>query len=254
MESDWRDDVLENISSLSAINLYDVLEVTNTDDLSQIKKQYRKLALKYHPDKGGDDNDKFELINLAYHILSDEELRQKYNDIYEGFADFSKLKDNAFHTVKEASENDHKQFQTLVEQLNKKHGYDANEEWKPEEVFRKKLTLEDQRSQFEKELKEMPKLSQTDFSKRFEEGRVVDAEPTNELIAYAGGGTLSNCTYLNDFEQLYDNTGSLDDNFQLPTLGKFVEDDTSLEARMKQYEQDGLKLAGLTKNSKVTID
>jgi|APGre2960657404_1045060.scaffolds.fasta_scaffold01421_2 hypothetical protein len=253
MDTDWRDDVIDNIQSLSTVNLYELLEIEKTDDSTLIKKQYRKLALKYHPDKATNDSDKFELINLAYHILSDEELRSKYNDIYEGFSDFERLKDTAFHTVKEAKADDHKIFNSLVEQLNKKHGYDENETWKPEEIYRRKITLEDERSKFEKELQEQPKLSKTDFSRRFEENRIIDEQHdiNNELVAYEGSkGTLSNCVFLNDFEQLYDDKGSLEDNFSLPTLGQYVEDNTSLQVRMKQYEDEGKRLADLTKTSK----
>lgn len=58
---------------------YDTLGVSKgaTDD--EIKKSYRKLAHKYHPDKAGGDEKKFKEINEAYQVLSDKAKRQQYD-------------------------------------------------------------------------------------------------------------------------------------------------------------------------------
>jgi len=58
--------------------LYETLEVEKTATAAQIKKAYRKLAVKHHPDKGGDEH-KFKEISAAYEILSDEEKRKNYD-------------------------------------------------------------------------------------------------------------------------------------------------------------------------------
>jgi DnaJ family protein A protein 2 len=60
------------------MNYYDILRVEKTATLSQIKKAYRKLALKEHPDKGGDEK-KFINIAKAYEVLSDSEKRTRYD-------------------------------------------------------------------------------------------------------------------------------------------------------------------------------
>jgi len=58
--------------------LYEVLGVEKDADAKEIKKAYRKLAVKHHPDKGGDEH-LFKEINAAYEILSDEEKRKLYD-------------------------------------------------------------------------------------------------------------------------------------------------------------------------------
>lgn len=61
---------------------YETLEVDTTADESKIKRQYYLLARKYHPDKNPGDAEaaeKFKTVAEAYQVLSDPELRAKYN-------------------------------------------------------------------------------------------------------------------------------------------------------------------------------
>ncbi|WP_419726565.1 molecular chaperone DnaJ [Terrisporobacter petrolearius] len=61
---------------------YDVLGVGKSADATEIKKAYRKLAMKYHPDKNPGDKEaeeKFKEINEAYEVLSDETKRKNYD-------------------------------------------------------------------------------------------------------------------------------------------------------------------------------
>ena len=63
------------------MNFYNILEVSHSATTKEIKKSYRSLAKKYHPDKNnGKYNDvQIKNINLAYEILSDEKLRTEYD-------------------------------------------------------------------------------------------------------------------------------------------------------------------------------
>jgi len=67
---------------MTEMDYYEVLEVSRDCTGAELKKAYRKLALKYHPDRNPDDGEaeeKFKLINEAYQVLSDEEKRAIYD-------------------------------------------------------------------------------------------------------------------------------------------------------------------------------
>ncbi|KAI8390266.1 DnaJ domain-containing protein [Blakeslea trispora] len=95
--------------STTALDYYQVLNISSDSSEQDIKKAYRKLALKYHPDKNSsaDASEKFKAISEAYEILSDPEKRRVYdnrdnmqysnnhNEFHNPFAGF------AFHSPEE---------------------------------------------------------------------------------------------------------------------------------------------------------
>jgi len=66
---------------------YKILGVSEHADAAAIKRAYRELARKYHPDIGGKANEeRFKDINEAYQVLSDPKKRQEYDNLRQGFA------------------------------------------------------------------------------------------------------------------------------------------------------------------------
>jgi len=80
---------------------YSILEVSKSATPDEIKKSYRRLSMKYHPDKNPDNKeaeDKFKEINEAYSILSNEEKKSEYDNpnpfgnMFSGFDPFSQMR------------------------------------------------------------------------------------------------------------------------------------------------------------------
>ncbi|ODV77233.1 DnaJ-domain-containing protein [Suhomyces tanzawaensis NRRL Y-17324] len=63
------------------LDLYEFIQVQPNATDQELRTQYRRKALQYHPDKEGGDPDKFNLLSKVYEILVDEQLRNQYNEI-----------------------------------------------------------------------------------------------------------------------------------------------------------------------------
>lgn len=82
-DDDWEDEQGQQDpqqgAEVNKTEFYELLEITKDATTQQIKKAFRKRALKEHPDKGGDPN-KFKRLKEAYDTLLDPEKRQLYDD------------------------------------------------------------------------------------------------------------------------------------------------------------------------------
>lgn len=89
---------------MSNKDYYAILGVAKNAGKDEIKKAYRSLSMKYHPDRNHGDKiaeDKFKEINEAYSVLSDDNKRREYDnpapfgDIFSGFDPFSFMRKGA---------------------------------------------------------------------------------------------------------------------------------------------------------------
>ena len=90
------------------MDYYKILEVSENADILKIKKQYRKLAMKYHPDKNAGDEKaakKFREITEAYEVLSNEEKRKEYDYKRENENNHTKNKNDKENFKNKYSEN-----------------------------------------------------------------------------------------------------------------------------------------------------
>ena len=90
------------------MDYYKILEVSENADILKIKKQYRKLAMKYHPDRNAGDEraaKKFREISEAYEVLSNGEKRKEYDYKRENENNHTKKKNDKENFKNKYSEN-----------------------------------------------------------------------------------------------------------------------------------------------------
>mmetsp|Transcript_101782 Transcript_101782/g.180484 ORF Transcript_101782/g.180484 Transcript_101782/m.180484 type:complete len:437 (+) Transcript_101782:54-1364(+) len=73
-------DAFNAVHAQRKLPYYDILGVAGDATQSEIISAYRKLSLKYHPDKAGGSTEKFQELSKAYKCLKNEDTRRKYDD------------------------------------------------------------------------------------------------------------------------------------------------------------------------------
>jgi curved DNA-binding protein CbpA len=119
----------DDINKICYLDLYEILDISKDNfDPKKLKKNYKKLVLRLHPDKTGEDSEAFELVNLAYTILKDNKLKQSYDSnriLYLQNSTFIDLKKKKINTNNFPSNKEDalKHFKKLEDELNKKHNF-----------------------------------------------------------------------------------------------------------------------------------
>jgi hypothetical protein len=262
---------------LKTVNLYEVLNLTK-DEFSpeSAKKSYRKLALKFHPDKNPDaPPDKFEAIQLAYLILSTPEYKEQYDTIYDTNSQTKDFKDlattyNAEKDTFQFEKISEEEFAARIKEINLKNNAQL-EQLKEEDALDAVNKMMSDRSVFSDEVlnqnKQManalagisdPTELNKKFNAMFEEANDL-AEKFNDSVAFGqtgmtvfnGTDTLCNYTTLSNlkYDSMYASNSTYEESFKLNKVPKYVDDNKSLEDRMKEYLSRSDDLAAMAKKS-----
>ncbi len=262
---------------LKTVNLYEVLNLTK-DEFSpeSAKKSYRKLALKFHPDKNPDaPPDKFEAIQLAYLILSTPEYKEQYDTIYDTNSQTKDFKDlattyNAEKDTFQFEKISEEEFAARIKEINLKNNAQL-EQLKEEDAVDAVNKMMSDRSVFSDEVLNQNKQianalagisDPTELNKKFnamfEEANDL-AEKFNDSVAFGqtgmtvfnGTDTLCNYTTLSNlkYDSMYASNSTYEESFKLNKVPKYVDDNKSLEDRMKEYLSRSDDLAAMAKKS-----
>lgn len=216
---------ISDFKKIAELDLYEILNVNQKDDLKKIKKSYKKLVLKIHPDKPTGDREMFELVNLAYLVLKNEKNRKIYDSERDNYIEnnksFENLKFNRDNKniIPISKEDAQKEYINQEMMLNKKHGFDIKND-KPisqSEMMKRINDLNFSRNNFLTESKSKFKkvnLSNYDFNDSFINDVEVDNDISNDIIAFndSNNSIVSNYSSINNFD-LYSSIGSNSSNY-----------------------------------------
>ncbi len=264
---------------IKTVNLYEVLNLKKEDFSPELaKKSYKKLALKFHPDKNPNaPTDKFEAIQLAYLILSTPEYKEQYDTIYDTNSQTKDFKDLAttYNAEKDSfvfEKISEEEFAARIKEINLKN-YAQLEEFalKEEDALDAVNKMMADRNVFSDEVLNQNKQMATalseisdptelnkKFNAMFEEAndqldKFNDSAAFGQtgLTVFNGTDTLCNYTTLSNlkYDSMYASNSTYEESFKLNRVPKYVDDNKSLEDRMKEYLSRTNDLAAMAKKS-----
>lgn len=211
------------------MNYYDVLEVPYDATEEQINKSYKRLALKYHPDKYKlDGGERFKKINEAYQVLHDIEKRKMYDAIYNddtlrhndisgnNSIDFSSIISILISLILKIVKKDNHNIQKKTN-INQKKDIHLNINVELESVYNgeiKKITIHTKRLNGEKKIKNIyiPLYDIQDEyifkneGDEYEPDKFTDIKITVNIISHP---TIHRDRILNDYDLYIDTTMTL---------------------------------------------
>ena len=217
-------------------NLYEILKLDPEASISDIKKSFRKLSIKYHPDKFDKDMStqeqeealkQYELITLAHTILTNEDTRKEYDQMFyveKRNEDYFSVKNNykKFHDKERIDNDNKKSFETYNKELIEQRHKDLESSYRPR-------TLEEYTSKRDSQLAsiEIPKVS---LDTPVEKQIIKKLEPTALL-----SNNVSNYQNINDIGNMFGEVdSSILDTFTIENIDTKVKI-TDVDKSLKEY-------------------
>lgn len=97
--------VSQNVLYNPDLDYYNILKISSTSNISEIKKAFYSLSIKHHPDKGGNENE-FKIINNAYEVLKSSEDRKIYDKLRQAYKEDLQSRIQDKHRTKEKNQNE----------------------------------------------------------------------------------------------------------------------------------------------------
>jgi len=182
-------------------NLYEILNVPQDCDEKHIKKSYLKLIKRFHPDKNNILEEEIYLhIIYANQILSNKELRKKYDEFIKETSDFNKIKENCKKEIEQTKLNKTESFNNFhnkFNELNNMHGYSLNKIYTRE----KREEINIKKDINPKDIKEFNQIFLKNKTDKTMKDEIIEykGEPMEISTFYIG----DKYTLINDLEKLY---------------------------------------------------
>lgn len=266
----------DEIKKFADVDLYEKLAINKESFTPElVKKRFKKLALKYHPDKNPNDPDakrKFMMLEVAYKILRNEDSRQMYDvmhdeallesDIFESMKDFdrTKIKINSMTEKDFADEIRRKNLEIDPNFYDCKKFTDAEISAKIAEERNDDILSKDLQEKFKKDMETLNDITDEKerakrFNDMFEMSRTKKVE-TQQIMSYGGNRSLLNTSIAktNRYDTMYNDLNTFEEAFD-HFNNELDEDDIgdmSFADYQKQYTSQFDTYGEIAKHTKLT--
>lgn len=249
------------------IDLYEILNLSQDCTRNDIKKSFRELAKKHHPDHGGEPK-MFQLITMAYEILIDKHERVQYDKIYEmhetNMNSHNKMK-NESNSFKESQSVRNKtidevknEFKKTFREMDLQQGIDrdgdkSNDKINKDEFERKYKDLESAREI--DDIEDTPDKILDPKDKKFDEKfhkQFIQSIKKSAIVEYNDAPQPyvndDNVAGYNNFGNIYANGGNFAENVSIMFVGEMkIDENKSVEELLRERELETTQLHKMRK-------